>query len=88
MARSVSKLDQEIQQQPTVLAQILAKERARAQRLAVAIDAFAPHHIVFVARGSADNAARYGKYLFSALNGMVVGMRCHLWSRVTKLARI
>jgi len=63
-------LESEIAQQPAVAARLLAEGQADAQALAPRIARAA--HLVTVARGSSDNAATYGKYLFEALAGVVV----------------
>lgn len=63
-------LDDEIAEQPPIVARLLAEAapqvRACAKRLARA------EHLTFVARGSSDNAATYGKYLFESVAGIVV----------------
>ena len=62
-------LRSEIGEQPDVIARVLAEggdeARAHARRLAKA------RHLTFVARGSSDNAATYGKYLFESVAGLV-----------------
>ncbi len=72
VSRSI--LHSEILSQPQVLERILSKERRRIDRVATAARAFEPRQILVVARGSADNAGLYGKYLFGAHNGMVVAL--------------
>lgn len=63
-------LDDEIAEQPLVIARLLEEAapevNAFAKRLARA------GHLTFVARGSSDNAATYGKYLFESIAGTVV----------------
>ena len=62
-------LDDEIAQQPFVVARLLEEAapevRAAAKRLARV------EHLTFVARGSSDNAATYGKYLLEGVAGIV-----------------
>src|SRR5436309_1570970 len=63
-------LESEIAEQPDVCARLLdsgpAEARALAPRLARA------KHLTFVARGSSDHAATYGKYLFESIARTVV----------------
>jgi glucosamine--fructose-6-phosphate aminotransferase (isomerizing) len=58
----------EIDEQPTVLARLLDRQATRVRDLAEAIQHRAPSAIVLVARGSSDNAAVYGRYLFEVCN--------------------
>ncbi len=61
-------LRSEIGEQPDVIAQLLARadEAGRiGARLARA------RHVTFAARGSSDNAATYGKYLFESVAGII-----------------
>jgi glucosamine--fructose-6-phosphate aminotransferase (isomerizing) len=67
-------LYQEIHQQPDVLARLLRKEDENIRRLAAAIQERNITHIVIAARGTSDNAARYAKYLFGAVNGLTVAL--------------
>lgn len=67
-------LRKEILSQPDVLARILERETPRARRLAARIAAYDPQLVLVVARGSADNAGLYGKYLFGAHNRKVVAL--------------
>ncbi len=69
-----SYLHREIQQQPAVLQSVLAHELAAVQALAVEIRRRAPRYVVLAARGSSDNAARYGQYLFGAFNGITAAL--------------
>jgi len=65
-------LYQEIQQQPTVLAAVLAQEQATIEQLAAAMRDRQVAQVVIAARGSSDNAGRYAQYLLGAVNGRVV----------------
>lgn len=67
-------LRSEIRSQPQVLRRILKRERKKALALATRINRFDPQYILVVARGSADNAGLYGKYLFGAHNRKVVAL--------------
>ncbi len=69
---SDSYLQKEIMEQPAVLRRLLEGERTAIERAAGVIRERAPRFIVLVARGSSDNAARYGQYLFGAANGLPV----------------
>ena len=62
-------LEQEIAEQPAVLARLLADGALVSLELGRRI-AHVPH-VTFVARGSSDNAATYGKYLFESVAGIV-----------------
>lgn len=67
-------LQREINEQPEALRRLLADERASIERVADAIRAYQPHSIVLAARGSSDNAGRYGQYLFGAANRLQVAL--------------
>ena len=71
---SSSILRTEILSQPSVLSRILEKERGNVQRVAEAVRRFDPRVVLIVARGSADNAGIYAKYLFGAHNNKVVAL--------------
>jgi glucosamine--fructose-6-phosphate aminotransferase (isomerizing) len=73
-AISNSHLQQEILEQPKVLRRLLEIERPVISEVAAAIRAYSPHSMVIAARGSSDNAARYGQYLFGAANGLLVAL--------------
>src|SRR4051812_30436211 len=65
-------LRREIFEQPEVLARVLDRERANAEKLVKKWRARGVHYVMLAARGSSDNAATYGKYLLGALNGLPV----------------
>ena len=69
-----SHLQAEILEQPDVLRRLLSEERANIERIAAVIRQRSPKFIMLVARGSSDNAARYGQYLFGACNGLPVAL--------------
>jgi glucosamine--fructose-6-phosphate aminotransferase (isomerizing) len=69
-----SVLDREIREQPETLARMLARGRERAEAIAAAIHAYKPAFAVVAARGSSDNAARFGEYLLGAHNQLTVGL--------------
>ena len=67
-------LEYEIKQQPEVLATILKEEASAVEEVSDSIAKFRPSFISFVARGTSDNAARYGQYLFGSLNRLPAGL--------------
>ena len=62
-------LESEIAQQPEVCARLLEDAPTEARALAARLAQAA--HLTFVARGSSDHAATYGKYLFESVAGIV-----------------
>lgn len=74
MSGKRSILQREILSQPEVLARIVGREGRRAEALARVIEKRDPRFVLVVARGSADNAGLYGKYLFGAHNRRVVAL--------------
>jgi len=70
----MSYLEQEILEQPEVLERLLEQERGTVEAVAQAIRERAPRFMVLAARGSSDNAARYGQYLLGAVNGLPVAL--------------
>ena len=70
----MSYLEQEILEQPEVLERLLEQERSTVEAVARAIRERAPRFVVLAARGSSDNAARYGQYLLGAVNGLPVAL--------------
>lgn len=69
-----SHLESEIREQPKVLQRLLEEERTNIEQVADAIRERAPHFIVLAARGTSDNAARYGQYLFGTANSLPVAL--------------
>jgi glucosamine--fructose-6-phosphate aminotransferase (isomerizing) len=67
-------MQQEIAEQPEVMRRLLADERANVEQAAAAVRARAPRFVLFAARGTSDNAARYGQYLFGAAHGLPAGL--------------
>lgn len=67
-------VEQEIREQPGVLARLLERERAGVEAVAREIRAHAPHTVLVAARGSSDNAARYAGYLFGIRNRLPVAL--------------
>ncbi len=62
-------LRSEIAEQPAAVARVLAEGAADARRLGPLLAR--AKHLTFAARGSSDNAATYGKYLFEGLARIV-----------------
>src|SRR5690606_13245689 len=69
-----SYLQQEILEQPESLNRLICEERSTIMRVAEAIRHYNPRFIMMAARGSSDNAARYGQYVFGTLNRMPVAL--------------
>jgi len=69
-----SYLFKEINEQPDVLARLLSMEERDIQGLTNDIQERNITQVVIAARGTSDNAARYAKYLFGAVNGLPVSL--------------
>jgi len=70
----MSRLSREIHEQPEVLARLLDEQDGAAARIAAVIRERDVRYAVLAARGTSDNAARYAKYLFGALNRLPVAL--------------
>ena len=57
-----------------MIQRLLARERENVQRIADAVRQRSPHFAMFVARGSSDNAARYGQYILGVANRLPVAL--------------
>ena len=68
----MSRLAQEIAEQPQVIAGLLDAGWSDAESVASAIGAFDPAFVCIAARGTSDNAAHYAQYLFGYALGMPV----------------
>ncbi len=64
-------LHAEISEQPRLLEKLLETQRHTAERIAVAIRQAQPAFVLFAARGTSDNAARYATYLWGAHNRLM-----------------
>jgi glucosamine--fructose-6-phosphate aminotransferase (isomerizing) len=64
----------EIREQPEVLARLLEVERRPLLRLASSLRRRRPPVVFLAARGTSDNAALYGHYLFETLLGIPAGL--------------
>ena len=67
-------LQREIQEQPQVLTKLLEQELDNGRRIAADLRARDIRYVVIAARGTSDNAARYGQYLLGAHNRLPVGL--------------
>lgn len=67
-------LYREIYEQPATLRRLLINEKDAVKELARAIQQHGVTHVVIAARGTSDNAARYAKYVFGAINGLTVAL--------------
>ena len=70
----MSYLEQEINEQPAVLARLLGQEGVRAREIARAIHARRPSFVLIAARGSSDHAATYAQYLLASRCGLPVAL--------------
>lgn len=73
-AMTDSHLGREIAEQPEVLQRLLDEERASIEYIANIIRERDPQFVMIVARGTSDNAARYGQYMFGAFNQLPVAL--------------
>lgn len=64
----------ELRQQPATLDRLLTLGRGRAESIAEKIRSYQPRFAVIAARGSSDNAARYGQYLLGIQNRLLVSL--------------
>lgn len=67
-------IEREIAQQPDIIQQLLTHEANNIATIAQAIRDFDPAYVLIAARGTSDNAARYGQYLMGIHNGLVVSL--------------
>lgn len=70
----MSFMQTEIHQQPQVLTDLLDQETANAHRIATELRRRDIKYVIIAARGTSDNAARYGQYLLGAHNRLPVGL--------------
>ena len=74
LQRDMALLQDEIRQQPQVLATLIDQERKNTRRIAADLQARGIDYVIIAARGTSDNAARYGQYLLAAHNQLPVGL--------------
>ena len=70
----MSKMLEEIRQQPAALERNLQSAGAQIERLRVQFTRNRPRLIVLAARGTSDNAAQFGRYLLEILTGIPVAL--------------
>ena len=70
----MSRMLEEIAEQPAALERTLAAEAASARDLAVRFQRKRPRLVVLVARGTSDNAALFGRYLIEITTGLPVSL--------------
>jgi glucosamine--fructose-6-phosphate aminotransferase (isomerizing) len=74
MVRSESLLLREIREQPAALARLLDGESANVERIAAVLRRADASYITIAARGTSDNAATFGKYVFASFNHLPVAL--------------
>jgi glucosamine--fructose-6-phosphate aminotransferase (isomerizing) len=70
----MSHLYDEIHEQPEVIARLISAESHTAARISGELRQRPIRYILIAARGTSDNAATYGKYLFSSVLHLPVGL--------------
>ena len=70
----MSRMLEEIRQQPVVLEKTLRSEFRRIERFKKLIERKRPRLIVLAARGTSDNAAQFGRYLLEITTGIPVSL--------------
>jgi glucosamine--fructose-6-phosphate aminotransferase (isomerizing) len=70
----MSKMLEEIRQQPEALTKTLSQEWKAIEKLKQQFEAYPPRLIVLAARGTSDNAAQFGRYLLELLTGIPVSL--------------
>jgi glucosamine--fructose-6-phosphate aminotransferase (isomerizing) len=70
----VAILQDEIHEQSHVLATLLQRETDNTQRIAAELKKRDVKYVIIAARGTSDNAARYGQYLLGSHNKLPVGL--------------
>jgi glucosamine--fructose-6-phosphate aminotransferase (isomerizing) len=70
----MSRMLEEIRQQPDALARTLSAELRRIEKLKQALEKRRPRMVVLVARGTSDNAALFGRYLIEITTGIPVSL--------------
>lgn len=70
----MSKMLEEIRQQPVALERTLKSELQRIKRFKARLDSARPRLILLAARGTSDNAAEFGRYLLEITTGIPVSL--------------
>src|SRR5262244_2268586 len=68
----MSKMLEEIREQPAALERTLEAERGPIEKLRAVFDREKPRLIMLAARGTSDNAAQFGRYLLEITTGIPV----------------
>src|SRR5450755_579274 len=71
---SMSRMLDEIRQQPETLARTLSSELRKIEKFRALMDRRKPRLIVLAARGTSDNAAQFGRYLIEITTGIPVSL--------------
>lgn len=74
MVKLMSRMIEEIRQQPAALARTLSGERRHIERFKKLMGQKPPRLIVLAARGTSDNAALFGRYLIEITTGIPVSL--------------
>ena len=80
-----SQLHSEIFEQPAVIRRLLELETDRVAGIAQQLAAHDIRYVVIAARGTSDNAARYGQYIFGAQNRLTAALATPSMYSVYKL---
>ena len=70
----MSKMLEEIRQQPAALSKTLTSEWKSIEKLKAQFEAYPPRLIILAARGTSDNASQFGRYLLELLTGIPVSL--------------
>lgn len=70
----MSKMLEEIREQPQALERTLKSELNRAKRLKIRLEKNRPRLIILAARGTSDNAAQFARYLLEITTGIPVSL--------------
>jgi glutamine---fructose-6-phosphate transaminase (isomerizing) len=70
----MSRMLEEIRQQPETLARTLSSELRKIERFRVLMQKRTPPLVVLAARGTSDNAAQFGRYLIEIATGIPVSL--------------
>ncbi len=70
----MTRMREEILEQPTALEKALKEGRALARNLARRVNSFKPDFVLIAARGSSDNAATYARYILEAYTSLPVSL--------------
>ena len=70
----MSRMLDEIRQQPEALARTLAEELKKIEKFRLAMERKKPRLVVLAARGTSDNAAQFGRYLIEITTGIPVSL--------------